>query len=125
MANQHQDPNRSRPAEDRARRQQPAAGKRSGHAGPTDPARTPGTKSDPPSRQPGEYPETTPDVIAGNRRANAKDPKSSGGPGSEDKRRPGDSSGSRNQDSRRPNGPDRWSGDESRPESSDDEPIDR
>jgi len=103
MANQHQDPNRPRPAG------------------------TPGTKGDPPSRQPGEYPETTPDVIAGNApgRANAKNPKGPGGPGTEDKHRPGDSNRSRNQDSRRPGGPDRWSGDESRPASSDDEPIDR
>jgi len=128
MANQHQDPNRPRPAEDRAqdrvRSQQLAAGKRSGHAGPSDPAGTPGTKGDPPPRRPGEYPDTTPDVIAGNQpgRANAKSP---GGPGSQDKRRPSDSSRSRNQDPRRSGGPDRWSGDESHPNSGDDEPIDR
>ena len=120
MANQHQDPNRPRTAEERENRvrdQQPAAGKR---AGPTDPAGKPGTKGDPPSRRPGEYPDTTPDVIAGNQpgRANAKSP---GGPGSQDKRRPGDSSRSRNQDERRSGTPDRWDGDEP----GDDEPVDR
>lgn len=99
MANQHQDPNRPRP--------------------------TAGTKGDPPSRRPGAYPDTTPDVIAGNQpgRANAKNP---GRPPSEDQRPSGDSGHSQNQDPRRSGAHDRSSGDENHQLSSGDgEPTDR
>jgi len=115
MANQHQHPNRPANTEDRVRSQQPTLGKRTGETRPTDaiprrdPAGAPGTKGDPPSRRPGEYPDTTPDVVAGNqsRRANANRP---AGRGSEDKRRSGE--------------PDRSRGDRSGDESND-EPTDR